>query len=220
MKKILIGFFITITTAITTQAQVLRPVKIDSLVTVSLPAEFSKKDTLGQQIYSGNGSFGYMVVVKAPNPTEKTLKKEKDLNKVFKEYINKVQTQSGYGSSILNSKDTIVNNIEVRDFTLRTDNDQGVQIRKFRLIYTKPATYTFQVTYPEERQDLAANEVKSFFASIKMAPGFDGTDQFTNFGKFTGMHKGLKIAIGAGIVLIIIIIIAVARKRKKQQLQY
>ncbi|WDF56817.1 hypothetical protein [Mucilaginibacter sp. KACC 22063] len=215
MKKTLIGFIITIATAFTAQAQDLKPVKIDSLVTVGLPQEFQKKDTLGQSIYTGNGSFGYMIVIKAPNPVNQTLKKEKDLNKVFKEYINKVQADAGYGSTILNSKDTIVNNIEVRDFTLRTDNDQGIQLRKFRILYTKPATYTFQVTYPEQRQELAAKEVKQYFDSIKLAPGFDGTDQYTMYGKFTGMHKALKMAIGAGILVVIIIVIIVIRKRRK-----
>jgi hypothetical protein len=217
MKKILIGFYITILAIATAHAQVIKPVKIDNLVTVSLPAEFEKRDTLGQTIYSGTGTLGFMIVIKAPNPTDKPLKKEKDLNKVFKEYTNKLLKSSGNGT-ILNSHDTIVNNVEVRDFALSTSDDaQGEQIRKFRILYTKDATYTFQFVYPLQREDIAKKEAAQFFASIKTAPSFDGTDQYSTYGKFTGMHKALKIALIAGVVILIIIIVMVVRKRKRRQ---
>jgi hypothetical protein len=39
--------------------QLVKPVKIDSLVTVSLPPGYQKKDTLGEQIFSANSMFGY-----------------------------------------------------------------------------------------------------------------------------------------------------------------
>jgi hypothetical protein len=217
MKKILIGFYITIFAIATAHAQVLKPVKVDSLVTVSLPAEFQKRDTLGETVLSGTGTLGYMVVIKAPNPTDKPLKKEKDLNKVFKEYITKLQKSSGNGT-ILNSHDTIVNNVEVRDFALSTSDDtQGEQIRKFRILYTKNATYTFQFMYPQQREDIAKKEADQFFASIKTAPGFDGTDQYSTYGRFTGMHKALKIALIAGGVLLIIIIVLLVRSRKRKR---
>lgn len=217
MKKILIGFYITILAIATANAQVLKPVKVDSLVTVSLPAEFQKRDTLGETILSGTGTLGYMVVIKAPNPNGKPLKKEKDLNKVFKEYITKLQKSSGNGT-ILNSHDTIVNNVEVRDFALSTSDDtQGEQIRRFRILYTKDATYTFQFMYPQQREDIAKKEADQFFASIKTAPGFDGTDQYSTYGKFTGMHKALKIALIAGGLVLIIIIVLVVRSRKRKR---
>ncbi len=217
MKKILIGFYITILAIATAHAQVIKPVKIDNLVTVSLPAEFEKRDTLGQTIYSGTGTLGFMIVIKAPNPTDKPLKKEKDLNKVFKEYTNKLLKSSGNGT-ILNSHDTIVNNVEVRDFALSTSDDtQGEQIRKFRILYTKDATYTFQFVYPLQREDIAKKEADQFFASIKTAASFDGTDQYSTYGKFTGMHKALKIALIAGGIILIIIIVMVVRSRKRKQ---
>ncbi|MCJ8210159.1 hypothetical protein MUY27_10595 [Mucilaginibacter sp. RS28] len=214
MKKILIGFFSAIY-AITAQAQVLEPVKVDNLVTVSLPKEFSKKDTLGQTIYSGNASLGYVVVIKSPNPPEKTLKKEKDLKKVFKEYTDKVVQSSGNGT-VLNSKDTVVNNVEVRDFTLATTGEQGNQMRRFRVLYTKPATYTFQYTYPEEREALASKEMKEFLASIKTAPDFDGKDQYATFGQSQGMNTAVKIIlIGVGALLIVLVVWLVKRNSNK-----
>ena len=217
MRKILIGFYLTIL-AVASQGQVLKPVKVDSLISVSLPAEFEKRDTLGQTIYSGNASLGYIIVIKAPNPPGKVLKKEKDLNKVFKEYINKLQKSAGSQATILNDKDTIVNNVEVRDFNLSTSDDtQGDQIRRFRILYTKPATYTFQYVYPVSRQDIAKKEADAFFASIKTAPSFDGTDQYTMYGKFTGMHTWLKITLGVVALIILIVAVIALRNRKKRE---
>jgi hypothetical protein len=82
MKKILILFSLVLL-ASTGFAQIpLKPVKIDSLVTISLPEEFTKKDTLGQSIYSGNGAYGYMVVIRAPNADNNTpLKRKETLTK-------------------------------------------------------------------------------------------------------------------------------------------
>ncbi|MDB5152492.1 MAG: hypothetical protein JWR54_1243, partial [Mucilaginibacter sp.] len=48
-------------------AQALKSVKIDSLVSVSLPSSYSKKDTLGQQIFSANTDLGYMITIRQPN---------------------------------------------------------------------------------------------------------------------------------------------------------
>lgn len=217
MKKILIGFYLTIFSVVS-QAQVLKAVKVDSLITVSLPAEFQKRDTLGQTIYSGTASLGYIIVIKAPNPPGKVLKKEKDLNKVFKEYIKKLKNTAGNQATILNDKDTIVNNVEVRDFKLSTtDETQGEQIRRFRILYTKPATYTFQYVYPLAREDIARKEGDAFFKSIVTAPSFDGTDQYTMYGKFTGMHAWLKITLGVVILIILIVLVIVLRNRKKRE---
>ncbi|QQL48490.1 hypothetical protein [Mucilaginibacter ginkgonis] len=218
MKKLLIVFYLTIA-AVATQAQDLKPVKIDSLVTVSLPTEFQKKDTLGQTIYSGTASLGYVLVIKAPNPPGKVLKKEKDLNKVFKEYISKLQKSVGNQQAvILNDKDTIVNNVEVRDFILSTTSDaEGVQLRRFRILYTKPTTYTFQFVYTEARKDIAKKEADAFFASIKTAPTFDGSDQYSMYGRFTGMSTTLKtIIIVAGVLVIALVLWLIFRPKKKK----
>ena len=48
-------------------SQLLKPVKIDSLVTVSLTPGYQQKDTLGQHIFSANGLYGSMIVVVEPN---------------------------------------------------------------------------------------------------------------------------------------------------------
>jgi hypothetical protein len=199
-------------------SQNLKPVKIDSLVSVSLPANFQKKDTLGQQIYSGTGTVGYMIVIRAENPKNNApLNKEKDLEKVLKTYMTGIQKQSGDGS-VMNPRDTLIGNLEAKVFTLRVDNTgstgEPVQLRQFILLYTQDATYTFQYYYEEQRKDLVKDELKAFTTSIKVAPAVKRQDQYISNAK--GLSTGAKIAIyGGGPVIILIIVFAVLRRKKK-----
>lgn len=203
MKKIVIFIFSIIALNISAYSQQLKPVKIDSLVTVNMPTGYQVKDTLGQKIFSSNGALGYMVVIRAANTNNsKPLKKEKDLNKVFKEYITKVQGQSS--GSVLNQRDTTIGNLKAKVFGLETNDENGVQERDFAVIYTQDATYTFEYLYPESRKDLVKDEHKAFFGSISTSPALQRTDQYVNTAS-QGTPVG-KIAIwgGAAIVLIMI----------------
>jgi LPXTG-motif cell wall-anchored protein len=195
-----------------------KTVALDNTVSINLPVDFHKIDTLGQQTYTANAEYGYIIVSRMPNPsTNKTLKKEKDLNNVFKEYIRKVQGSLKEGN-ITDDHDTIINKLEMHDFVLRTDTGSGVQLRKFRILYTKPVTYTFQYLYDEARQDVAAKEMNVFFANIKSAPSLDGTDQFTTFGKSQGISSTTIVLVISGLAIILFIIIMVRKKRRHDML--
>lgn len=197
-------------------SQTSKKVKLDSVVSVTLPIDYRKTDTLGQQTYSANSQYGYIIVSRQPNPDNKVLKKEKELKNIFKEYIFKVQASLTSGT-ITDSKDTIINKLEVHDFVLRTDTGTGVQLRKFRILYTRPVTYTFQYLYDESRQDVAAKEMNTFFAGIKSPPELDGTDQYLTFGKWQGF-SGAQIVIFISALLVIIFVIIVIRKKKQKDL--
>src|SRR4051794_35903997 len=120
MKKIILSLSIMLI-SLAGFSQALKPVKIDSLVTVSLPEGFTKKDTLGQQIYQGTASLGNILVLRVPNANNKPLNKEKDLKDVFKNYINGIQKQSVNGS-VMYPRDTTIGKLEGKVFTLRIDN--------------------------------------------------------------------------------------------------
>lgn len=127
-------------------SQLLKPVKIDSLITISLPPVYTKKDTLGQQVFSANSMLGYMVVIKATNAKNNApLKQEKDLNKVLKDYIEGIQSESGANAEAQSIRDTTIGTLKAKNFILQTQDDNGnVQLRNFTLIYTTDATYTFE----------------------------------------------------------------------------
>ncbi|WP_295720934.1 hypothetical protein [Mucilaginibacter sp.] len=198
-------------------SQILKPVKIDSLVTVSLPANFTKKDTLGQQIYQGTASMGYIVVIRAENAANnKPLNKEKDLKKVFQKFADGIQKQSRNGS-IMNPRDTTIGKLEARVFTLRVDNSNSTgeapQLRQFILLYTQEATYTLEYFYPEARAELAKAELKTFTSSIKLAPDLKRNDQYISNAK--GLSTPIKIALYGGAPLIIIIVLMAMRRKKR-----
>lgn len=193
-------------------------VQLDNMVTVTLPADFHKLDTLGQQTYTAGTEYGYIIISRTPNPaTNKTLKKEKDLNNVFKEYIRKVQGSLSEGN-ITNDHDTIINKLEMREFTLRTDTGSGVQLRQFRILYTKPVTYAFQYLYDEARRDVAAKEMKTFFGSIKTTSEIDGSDQYTTFGQSQGINGTTIVLISSGVLILVFVILVVRKKRRNDAL--
>jgi len=212
MKKILLSLTLLLF-AIAAFSQQFKPVKADSLVTVSLPAAYKQTDTLGQHIYAGTGTFGYMTVIVAPNGKNNTpLKKEKDLNKVLKEYITHIQSQSS-GGSIQNVRDTTVGTLKAKAFTLKSDDGAGgFQFINFTLIYTQDATYTFEYIYPSERQALMGDEYKAFISSIKLSHELQRNDQYLV--PDTGMSATTKLEIYGSAALVIAFVVVLLVRRK------
>jgi hypothetical protein len=214
MKKIFLSLTL-ISFAISGFCQLIKPVKIDSLVTISLPQGFQKKDTTDRTVFSANALYGFMIVVREPNAKNNTpLKKEKDLNKVLKTYINGIQRQSD-GSSVQNVRDTTVGALKAKTFTLKTDDGGGdIQYRNFVLLYTQDATYTFEYVYPDNRKDLVKDEYKSYISSIRLSPELQRNDQYLS--NTTGMATITKIEILGGSALVIILVIVLIAKRKRR----
>jgi hypothetical protein len=217
MKKILVLFSLVLFVTAGFAQSPLKPVKIDSLVTISLPKKFTKKDTLGQSIYSGNGQYGYMVVIRAPNANNnQPLKKERDLNEVMQDYIKGIKGQSE--GSTQNVRDTTIGHLKAKTFTLETDQGAGIQLRNFIIIYTQDVTYTFEYYYEALRKDLVKEEYKAFSSSIKLSQELKRTDQYLSNKK--GLSPNLKLALYAGIPVIIIIILLILRRKKKKEQEH
>jgi len=130
-----------------------------------------------------------------------------------------VQQQSRTGS-IMNPRDTTIGTLEAKVFTLRVDNSgstgESPQLRYFIIIYTQEATYTFEYSYPEQRVQLAQDELKQFSSSIKLAPDLKRNDQYISNAK--GLSPGAQIGIyGGGAIVIIIIVATVIRRKKKKR---
>ena len=219
MKKILLSFALILYVMSAFSQTALKPVKIDSLVTVSLPVGFQKKDTLGQRIYSANSLYGFVTVIDAPNEKNNTpLKKEKDLNDVLKKYISSIQAQSGTSASAQHVRDTTIGTLKAKVFTLKNDDGNGsVQLINFTLLYTQDATYTFEYVYPEERKDIVKDEYKAFASSIRLSPQLQRNDQYISNAK--GLSSVAKIGIfGGGALIVILIIVTVVRRKRKLSL--
>ena len=213
MKKLIIIFAILFSVN-AVFGQSLKSVKLDSLVNVSLPSSYTKKDTLGQQIYTANSDLGYMIAIRQANAKgNQPLQKENDLNVVLKNYIQGIQSQSGNGST-QNIRDTTIGTLKAKAFTLvQNDPNGGTQYRNFILLYTQDATYTFEYGYDEARKDVIKDESKAYFASIKLSPELQRNDQYVDTRPQASSNKVTVIEIAGGIVIIGLIGWLVFRKR-------
>jgi hypothetical protein len=202
-------------------AQGLKPVKIDSLVTISMPAGYAQKDTLGQHLFTANTDFGYLLTIVQPNAkNNQPLQKETDLNDVLKKYVKGIQSQSGNGSA-QNVRDTTVGTLKAKVFTLRTDDGAGnIQYRDFLLIYTKDATYTFEYGYPEIRKDMIKDESKAYFGSIKLSPELQRDDQYINTKPASSSISPITIIEVAGGVLMLAAIIWLIFLKSRSKVSY
>ena len=216
MKKILLIICLSLLTSFG-YSQLYKTVKVDSLITVTLPSVYTKKDTAGQQTFSAKASYGFIVVTRIPNAANNApLKKEKDLNQVFKNYVKDVQ-QVGNGT-ILNERDTLLGTVKGHLFTLKTQDDNGdVQYRQFLFIYTRDASYTFQYFYNEGQSELAGQDTKPFYSSIKLKPDLQRSDQYL-VPSNPGMSGGVKLIVfgGSGVIVILIIISLLIRRKKRR----
>src|ERR1700749_2029459 len=139
MKKILLTI-VPVLLAVSAFCQELQPVKLDNEVTVSLFADFQKKDTLNQTTYTANALDGYMIAIREANAKNNTpLKKASDLNNVLKTYIKGIQAQS-LNSVAENVRDTTIGSLKAKVFTLKVDNGGDVSLHDFLLLYTKDVT--------------------------------------------------------------------------------
>jgi hypothetical protein len=212
MKKLLLylGILLFATQANAQKNYYLKPVKIDSLVSVSMPVEYAKSNSGGQDILSANGSYGSMLVIRTINPVSKqSVKNEKGLDNVFKEYVKKVQASLSQGT-IINDHDTTVGKLTARDFILQIDTGSGPQLRHFTLVYTKDVSYTFEYLYDDFRKDLAVGEMKAFLGSIKVSPELTTADQYITVAKHFPLTT---VAIIAGALVVIIGAVVFIRRK-------
>jgi len=217
MKKIIILFTILFSVN-AVFGQSLKSVKLDNLVSVSLPSSYTKKDTLGQQIFTGNTDLGYIIAIRQPNAKDnQPLKKENDLNAVLKTYIEGIQNQSGNGSA-QNVRDTTIGTLKAKAFTLFVNDPNGEsQYRNFILLYTQDVTYTFEYGYGDSRKDLIKGESKAYFASIKLSPELQRNDQYIDTRPSSSTSTNAVIEIVGGVLIVGFIAWLVFRKRDSSQ---
>lgn len=218
--KSLILLQILLLSFVNSWAQQWKPYRIDDSVQVGLPSEFQKKDTLGQQIFTAGTQFGNILIIKTPDDPSRTpdIEKKSHLENFYQEYVKKV-SGSVKGSVVSEEKDTTINNLRYKDFTLQADSGGGKQFRNFRIVHVNSATYIFQFLYQDVHKDYATAEIKSFFNSIKIPPDATVVSQFTDPANTTGTppsgNKYSIIAYGVAALIFILIIIFFVKRRKR-----
>lgn len=217
MKKLIL-FPLLLFIALGSTAQ-WKPYKIDDSVQVSLPPDYKVTDTLGQTVITAGTQFGNILIIKTPDNPSRTpdIEKEKHLNDFYKNYLQRIKSSTP-GGVITDEKDTTINNLLYKDFTLRVDSGSGTQLRDFRVVHVNSATYTFELLYQDIHKEYAADESRNFFNSIRIPPDTELQSQFTTPENTTGAppsvnRTGLITALIAGVIILAVIIIIVRRRK-------
>ena len=220
MKKIIVlttlSYFITLTAF----AQRWERVHLDSIVSVELPAGYTKTDTINQTIYSAISQFGNIIIVKTPDVPAKMpdIEKKKHLQNYYDNYLNKIKTSTK--GMISHERDTMLGDLHVKDFTLEVDSGRGKQYRNFRILHENCATYTFEFLYEDVHKDLGREDNDHFLNSIKFAFNPTVQSQFTAESNANKPAPDNLVWIAATVVLIIIIILIIiwlSRRNKRNK---
>ncbi|EOR96642.1 hypothetical protein ADIARSV_0165 [Arcticibacter svalbardensis MN12-7] len=219
MKKLLVFpiFLLFVTSGF---AQKWKPVHIDDSVQVSLPGEFTKKDTLGQILFNSESSFGEIMITKQPDNSISTpdIEKVKHLKIYYDDFIKRIKTSSN--GIVSDERDTVIGKLQVKDFKLEIDSGSGKQYRMIRILHENSSTYTFQFLYKAIHEEYAKGESDTFFNSITIPPSAAVSTQFTDPENTTGKapvnDSRIYLIIGAVVVIVLIIVIIILRKRRKR----
>jgi len=200
--------------AFTAGAQEWPTVKIDSAVSVQLPAGFAKTDTANQVQVLASSDYGTIMVFKSDdNPEIMEIEKDSHLEKYYKNYVNTVGS-SAAGGNIINEKSTRLGDLKVKDFTLQVDSGGGKQYRDFKILHANGATYTFEFLYGYLHKNLVKPEKDRFFKSISVTEALDRQDQYTSPGIVQqNQISPLWIVAGGAVIVTLIVFFIVRRKR-------
>lgn len=216
MKKLLILPLIII--SMHTFAQKLKPVKLDSLVSVSMPEDYKKKDTLGQTTLSGTASHGYVIANKSPGAiSEKTtLRDAKDLESVYAGYISSVAQSAKSNPS--KERDTTIGSIKGKNFTLLAEGEQGPEVRDFTVLLLGTDIYSFEFVQSQSHLSQAKESREAFFGSIKVT-NVNVKDQLTDAGSKLSTEEKTDewkryVILGVVVLVIIGVVIMIMRMRK------
>jgi hypothetical protein len=201
--------------AFTAGAQEWPTVKIDSAVSVQLPAGFAKTDTANKVQVLASSDFGTIMVFKSDDDPETTTEIDKDshLEKYYKNYVDAVSS-SAAGGNIINEKSNLLGNLKVKDFTLKVDSGGGEQYRDFKVLHANGATYTFEFLYGYLHKNLVKPEKDKFFKSISVTDNVDRQDQYTSVGMAQENQISPVWIFGAGTLILTGILFFIFRRKR------
>ncbi|MBE7175980.1 MAG: hypothetical protein INR69_06230 [Mucilaginibacter polytrichastri] len=216
MKKLLILPLLLIT--ISAFAQNWKPAKLDSLVSVSMPADYKKKDTLNQTSFSGKTDFGFIIVNKSPEAIKAgtKIRNDKDLQAIYNSYITGIAQNAKSQPAKL--RDTTIGSIKGKNFVFTVEGEEGPEVREFTVLLIGTDMYSFEFLQKQMHVTQAKETREAFFGSIKLAD-VKKQDQLTNAGeKLSAEEKSSewkRYAMLGGIAGVIVVVIALIIRMRK-----
>ena len=142
---------------------------IDPWLSVELPADYEKSDTLGMSLWIAAGEYSNILVTKVPVSSIDELDRLTVFSVVdLKEFYNGVEkgTIREAGGKVVESKEISVGNLAGRYFTIDMENDE---VRIAQAILVQDVLYTGMVWFYSDNYDLVQREKDKFFSSFEFS---------------------------------------------------
>lgn len=154
-------------------------VKFDDFVSVQVPEDHWYADTLGQEVFRGQGTYGVFVISKLllPDNATSAIRDADELNTFY------FETQKGYMKSAkatyITGQDFEIRTLKARRFELESVMAEEKHIIHVTMLYVNNILYSFSYVHLESIASEAAEEKKHFFKSIKPSKLVSFKDQLT-----------------------------------------
>ena len=194
-------------------------VTVDDLLTVELPDNFERTDTLGQTIFYAEADYSVITLSRVPESAipqvdRITSSTPDELGKFYTGFQN--GTLKAKQGEVVDSEDVLLDSLRARIF--RTDYENG-ETKLNQIILVQDRLYFGTVWFSTEYFEFVINEKDQFFNSFQFAitankqlrPARLEDSTSYKLGELFGTIIGYTLIPG----IIILIVVLVRRKRKK-----
>ncbi|MEO9801905.1 MAG: hypothetical protein ABJF04_01600 [Reichenbachiella sp.] len=194
-------------------------VTVDDLLTVELPSNFERTDTLGQTVFYAEANYSVITLSRVPESAipqvdRITSSSTEELRKLYTGFQN--GTIKGSQGEVVDSQDVLIDSLSARVF--RTDYNNG-ETKFNQLILVRDKIYFATVWFNTEHLELVEIEIARYFNSFQfdvipsnqLRPARLEDSTSYKIGELLGTIIGYALIPGT----IILIVILIRRKKKK-----
>lgn len=224
MRKIILAFL----TLLATQgfAQEWIDYMVDDNLTISLPANFTLMDTLGQRVMHARIDNALIMVQRIPNKGEEAVvvQFEADLIKAYEEFQNGIiRSQNGK----LKSQEWVeISRVQLNKFSYQATMGEEKQLRHCLTLFINDYWYAIQFWEVESMTGDLASEREKLFTSVKLREGVsrenqtsDGNGNESTASAYYYVAIFIVVNVIVGIIGVVVLLILKIARRKKTNSQ-
>lgn len=150
-------------------------IHLDEHVSFTIPSDYTKSDTLGQENFLAKTEFAYIQAVRIPQP-QAQINNEKELIDYYIAF-QKLTVDQSYGDLVSDST-VKLNDLQVRVFQFETLWNESLEVQENRIVFIDSSMYSFTYAYFKDEEQLAKDDKSVFFSGIEFHDT-DFKDQLT-----------------------------------------
>lgn len=179
---------------------------IDENISLAIPDNYSKKDTLGTTVFSARIDYGLVMIVIVPTKLEGV--KVKDEKALLKTYNGFRTGLLGSSKGKMVSQETLdINGLKLDKISFTVKTDTQTVVKDCLTLLAADNIYSIQFWQVDWAIGSLAKQKDSLFSSIKINPALSSQDQFNYSSKEETFERSVKIGELIGSLLTIAIII-------------